>query len=120
MTFDLSKAVQTRDGRKARIICTDYKSKTDPIIALIADDNGKEIIQTYSANGEWREGSGEKALDLINVPETKSYFVPVADGHPLSIWETKNFLHVINHKSFLEIRMCDGKLVDCIQHEVEK
>lgn len=57
--FDLKaakagKAVCTRDGRAARIICWDKKDKDNllktPIIALI-DINGDEIIRYYDKNG---------------------------------------------------------------------
>ena len=46
-----SRKVVTRDGRKARIICTDKKSEAGfSIVALI--DNGKdELLETYTKEG---------------------------------------------------------------------
>ena len=38
--FDPLKPVQTRDGRKARIICTDRKMDGFPILALIPSHSG--------------------------------------------------------------------------------
>lgn len=53
--FDLEaakagKAVCTRDSRAARIICWDKKGKY-PIVALIDDTNGGEIVIFYDENG---------------------------------------------------------------------
>ena len=40
--FDPTKPVQTRDGREARIICTDVERKGDwPIVALIKTSDGE-------------------------------------------------------------------------------
>ena len=43
--------VKTRDGRKARVICTD-RSVSEPIIALVLNkETGKETIESYCASG---------------------------------------------------------------------
>lgn len=66
MAFDPIKPVQTRDGRKARIICTDAKGSF-PIIALVTslDDNLEEVI-TYSGKGKYYLDGEDFPLDLIN------------------------------------------------------
>jgi len=43
MSFDPTKPVQTRDGRKARILYTDIKSGY-PIVALTTEPGGVEIM----------------------------------------------------------------------------
>ena len=42
-----SRKLVTRDGRKARIICTDLNYKNHPIVALIAHDNDTEKEVNY-------------------------------------------------------------------------
>jgi hypothetical protein len=69
MTFDPTKPVQTRDGRKARIICTDACCE-DPIIALV-DSNGHEYVFWYSLTGKHSRDDIESDNDLINIPEPK-------------------------------------------------
>ncbi len=58
----------TRDGRKARIICTDKQSEY-PIVALIRRDDVPEEEYSVSCNTEGRvykyESSGQ---DLLNAP----------------------------------------------------
>lgn len=54
--FDLEAAkagapVCTRDGRPARIICTDCRDIFRPIVALVTDDEGVENPCTYTAGG---------------------------------------------------------------------
>lgn len=47
--FDPTKPVQTRDGRKARIICTDAASPL-PIVALVTD-KGVEYPTVFTKEG---------------------------------------------------------------------
>jgi hypothetical protein len=85
-TFDPTKPVQTRDGRKARIVCTDRAGSDYPIIALIMENNDIEICYIYAINGHfWGNESGHR-LDLINVPERiERYRTFCFDGHDLRL-----------------------------------
>ncbi len=71
MKFDPTKPVQTRDGRKARIICTDRKG-SDPqysIIALVVPAFGDhEQAIAYMADGRFNTVLPEHSSDLINTP----------------------------------------------------
>ena len=56
--FDLEKAkaghpVCTRDGRPVRILCFDRRSedKSRPIIALVEEEPGNEVVRVYKQNG---------------------------------------------------------------------
>lgn len=69
MTFEPTKPVQTRDGRKARIICTDLQG-SQPITAAIME-RGTEIIATFHATGIWAPDSRESCHDLINTTEKR-------------------------------------------------
>jgi hypothetical protein len=70
--LDLSKSIQTRDGRTARIVCTDVKDSKFPILALVRhpDLPEREIVQTYSADGFFNEAKSLNPNDLVNVPES--------------------------------------------------
>lgn len=65
--------VVTRIGSKARIICWDANSD-NPIVALIsADDNGKELLKSYTKDGV-RPLKGESPADLfLEVPEYNTF-----------------------------------------------
>ena len=64
-----SRKIVTRDGRKARIICTDAKSKDYPIVALIkSQDEKEEYSLRYTVNGQYCPGY-EKLEDLFFAPE---------------------------------------------------
>ncbi len=73
MTFDPTKPVQTRDGRKARIICVDAAGKR-PIAALITCiDTGEEDPEVFFSDGRYcGHDDGESRIDLINVPEEET------------------------------------------------
>lgn len=66
MIFNPSKPVQTRDGRKARIICSNRKG-TLPIVALIEVD-GLESARFFYATGQSMQTS-KLDEDLVNIPE---------------------------------------------------
>lgn len=67
--FDPTKPVQQRCGRAARIICTDAKRR-ESIIALVLQEDGKEVLCSYDKNGNFYSTT-ESNFDLINIPETK-------------------------------------------------
>lgn len=70
MSFDPTKPVQTRDGRKARIICTDH-NHIQPVIALV-ETGGVESIERHGLDGSFNYAHGEPSThDLINIPEEK-------------------------------------------------
>lgn len=87
--FDLESALKgepviTKDGRPARIICTDAKGKY-PIIALLSKkrDNGEiiEYVSCYTLEGNFQIGcNSELDLQMANVKK-KSY---------TNIWEGEN------------------------------
>jgi hypothetical protein len=73
--FDPTKPVQTRAGRPARILCTDYAPHyyNRNILAIVTYDDGHEVVWSYRANGSFRDNGKEDNLDLVNVPVKKYY-----------------------------------------------
>lgn len=64
---DWDRPVQTRDGRKVRVLCRDRKHSTYPVVALLEED-GEEWAEAYTRNGELHAGGVEGEGDLVNVP----------------------------------------------------
>lgn len=64
-----SRQVVTRDGSKARIVCTDRAGlNTKPIVALITLPNGDEVIKTFWNNGfETTAIEGENDLFFVSI-----------------------------------------------------
>lgn len=120
MTFDPTKPVQTRDGRKARIICTDAKKK-QPIVALVLRSDGTEDVVYHNANGFYYPRSGaESEHDLINIPEQmirwSNVYEDTAVG-PFSSRQRADNSAAEYRIGILKLIYEDGKLVD---HEYEK
>ena len=70
----LATKVQTRDGRKARLICVDGPGE-QPIIAIVADVDGvNDRVEYFWRDGGWTliRGSFTHA-DLVNVPVEREY-----------------------------------------------
>lgn len=67
--FDPTKPVETRDGRKARVLCTDAKQDgLGPILALVSQDDGFESPMFFFADGKFDASRAECGVDLVNAP----------------------------------------------------
>lgn len=70
--LDLTKPVQTRDGRKVLLLGVLKKSRTSyPLITVVTQPNGEEVLETYTLQGyaTLASSNGENSRDLVNVPE---------------------------------------------------
>ena len=71
--FDVKRAMAegcvTGDGRKARILCDDLKSKF-PIAAVI-EDNGNELVWTFQEDGRHNWIAYTADSDLFNLPRKR-------------------------------------------------
>ena len=68
---DLTKPVQTRDGRAVRILCTDRKHSDHPVVALVKCHDFQERCYSFGPDGRHLVGLGRDLdldLDLVNVP----------------------------------------------------
>jgi hypothetical protein len=86
--FDPTKPVQTRNGKPARIICTDAKNVVGrPIVALITNNLGHE--ETVLRNTDGTSVVGPQ-FDLVNVPERTEKFVNYyKNGEPFAFHPTR-------------------------------
>ena len=87
-----SKKLVTRDGRKARVICTDRLMEDFPICGLV-DENEEEYYYSYTINGKHLIDSDGDA-DLFFAPEKKEGWINVyKDGDhfysSMDIFKTK-------------------------------
>lgn len=96
MTFDPTKPVMTRDGRKARILAADVLGE-DPIVAAIELTSDKEIVREFGPSGRYAE-SKESPLDLVNIPERKERFMNIHAPEDYSIWTSLTDLKEESYK----------------------
>lgn len=66
--IDFNKPVQTRDGRKVRILCTDRASDHSVVGLVMNHIHGKEELLSWDCEGYRRQYQPEPG-DLVNVPE---------------------------------------------------
>ena len=64
MTIDWTKPIQTKDGRKARVLCTDLKGHSPIVIAVSCLDSPDEGVIVYCTEG----GVYSRSTPIINVP----------------------------------------------------
>jgi hypothetical protein len=76
----------TRDGRTARIICTDRKSSNGHSIVALVDDGDQEMNRAFNAQGKYC--LSDRDFDLMNaleVPVAREFWVNEYQGgfeHP--------------------------------------
>ena len=63
-----SRKIVTREGKPARIICTDAKFEKYPVLALITKQDGQEFLATLDTSGEYCSGYNSH-WDLFFAPE---------------------------------------------------
>jgi len=91
--FDPTKPVQTRDGRAARIICSDreYRGHVGVFVALVTSTNGHEHLTTHGVAGNCTSLNGYSTAkivedcDLINVPEEPIEYTGYVNIYPSNI-----------------------------------
>lgn len=71
-----ARKIVTREGIKARVVCTDRKSESFPIIALVDSGNKAEKVYSFAKNGKFSDG-GVHNLDLFFAPEKKEGWVNI-------------------------------------------
>ncbi len=66
--LDLTKPVQTRDGRPVRILANDMKAD-QPVVGVVTNNDGREFVAQWDVSGKFYQRSPhEGPTDLINVP----------------------------------------------------
>lgn len=61
---EAGKTYLTRDGRKARCICTDMRDGEYPVVCLVGK-GGSEGVVTHTMDGRFRATRAVSALDLV-------------------------------------------------------
>ena len=88
-----SKKVVTREGKPARIICTDAKFEKYPLVALITKEDGREFIAIFDTLGKYHY-KHDSYLDLFFATEKHEgwinlYKSGISWSLGTSIWQTE-------------------------------
>lgn len=116
-SFDPTKPVETRNGRKARIVCSDMKSKYKQIVALVYDlSTDEEFVHWYRPDGHFLTSGVEHQLDLVNVPERTIRYVNLHRKNSLADSLTQNVAvrpkpYFVDGFDAIKLTYEDGKLV---------
>ena len=71
--LDFSKPVQTRDGQPVRILCTDRKGTSYPVIGLVLVSDHREDVSSWTAGGVYSLTEDPCPMDLIQAPQPRKH-----------------------------------------------
>ena len=71
-----SRKIVTREGKPARIVCTDAKFEKYQVLALITKEDGQEFLATLETSGKYCSGYNSH-LDLFFTPEKHEGWVNI-------------------------------------------
>ena len=118
-TFDPTKPVQTRDGRKARILATDLCGKNGETIAAAihrVDFQGCEILSAFFDDGS--SSRGPRSDDLVNVPERVTKWCNIYGPRYYGSRIDADKCAITGRVAVAELIFEEDKLVDVIKHDV--
>lgn len=84
-----SRKLVTRDGRPARIICTDKLDKRGHPICALNNYDGEEIFRSYTTGGKFLEEQNDES-DLFFAPEKKEGWINIYKTDPNN-YELNNY-----------------------------
>jgi hypothetical protein len=118
--FDPTKPVQTRNGKSARIICTDRKGLF-PILALVVDSNKIEKAFAYNKKGELC-GCPGSVFNLINILNRTSKFRNIWSSVSAQAFAYNTMKEALSMKGpserlgVLELKYEEGVFIDAVFH----
>ena len=89
--LDLTKPIQTRDGRPAKFLHKlDNPKAPFPVIA-VTGPKGEEVQSSFTESGTYCASQNENCNDLINVPvkHIREYWVNCYDNGKELFWDTR-------------------------------
>lgn len=111
-TLDLSKPVQTRDGRKVRILCTDRRGPA-PVIGLV-ECASSEALLLWSKDGKFSDYISPS--DLVNVPEPERTGWLVVGGAGAYLYKTRetaaHCFRGLEHDAIVEVKYRPGQGIE--------
>lgn len=93
---DWTKPIQTRAGYNVRVLATELKHSTYTVAVAIMAANGSESVGMRTKNGAYKISGGDSELDIVNVPEKISGWLPLFKGvkgyknwHPMYLFASE-------------------------------
>lgn len=63
MKIEAGKTYKTRSGRKVRVLCTDLRDATYPVVGVVDGDD--ERVEAFTADGRFNDEQRASPLDLV-------------------------------------------------------
>ena len=114
-----SRKVVTRDGRRVRVICTDMKSTTYPVVALIEDGSGYEQLTTFSKNGEYAVNESSRS-DLFFVTEKHVGWINIRRSDSNGYYIGQNKLYNSKEEADAVAKINDSTFIKTLKIEWEE
>ena len=75
--IDMNKSYKTRDGGEVRVLCVDREGTDYPVVTLINNDVGTEVLRSHTGEGRYLDLTDESQYDLIEIQPSVVFWVNV-------------------------------------------
>jgi len=111
--IDLTKPVQTRDGREVELWDKRIEGSMYSVTGIVTPIDGKESFQSWTLEGKILDTRTENGGDLVNVPEKHRAWINIYPGTTASYkYETKRDANSNSNTSCIacvEIEFTEGE-----------
>ena len=117
------KAVCTREGMPARIVCWDLKFGKDnkyTLLALIEDEDGDEMPMSYTSKGRLINNETKNKRDLMMGAEKREGWVNIYAGSYVDSNLNRYFSGIFSTKEEAQKYITGHNIVDCVKIEWEE
>jgi hypothetical protein len=108
MKIDFTKPVQTRDGRKVRILCTDA-GEPFPIVGICEDLTSGRFAQRWTADGYYLDNGKQDRVDLIQAPVKRTVWI--------NIYKDGAYMYESKYDADMN---CEPTRIACVKVEFEE
>lgn len=101
--IDINKKYKTRDGRAARILCTDRKSLHHTVVALVTKHDNLEVPRSYTKDGYYySSGKTPTDHDLVECTPYEDFKIDdkVLVSEDGTHWYNRHFSHEKDGKPY--------------------
>lgn len=117
---EIEGSIKTREGEKVRILCTDVKNTSYPLVVARWYGSGEEVFRV-TIEGTISLKNTSRCDLVLEVPDDEPQFKPfdkvLVRDEDAEEWETAHFSHIQNYNGYTIYVANNIRWLQCIPYE---